>query len=103
METGSADPVDESIEAQNGNFYSFCRPAGLLHDTMIPYQLHRNRAESGLMVGLPLWDISLQERQECVCDGRSGSDAAGVNGGGGWSGNWFGRIVLASSDARSAG
>jgi len=46
------------------------------------------------MVNFALWDISLQERQECGCVGRSGSDVAGVNGGGGGRGNGFGRIVL---------
>ena len=32
--SGSADPADESIATKNANFYSFCRPAGLLHDTV---------------------------------------------------------------------
>jgi len=33
-ETESADPVDESIvETQIVDYYSFCQPAGLLHDT----------------------------------------------------------------------
>jgi len=46
------------------------------------------------VVGFALWDVSLQERQECVCVGRSGSDVAGVSGDGGRSGNGFGRFVL---------
>jgi len=55
---------------------------------MIPYQpLH-------LVVSLGLGDISLQERQECVCVGRSGSNVASIGGGGGRSGNGFGRVIL---------
>ena len=80
-----------SQQTQIASFYLFCRPAGLLHDTF----LHRNRAESGLMVSLAFWDLSLQERQECVCVGRSGSDvAAGVSRGGGRSENGLNRVVL---------
>ena len=41
---------------------------------MIIYQLlDGNRAESGLMVSLALWDVSLQERRECVYLGRPGA------------------------------
>jgi len=46
------------------------------------------------MVGLGLGDIGYQERQECICVGRSGSDVAGVSDGGGGSGNGFGRVIL---------
>ena len=46
------------------------------------------------MVSLVLWDISLQEREECVGIGRSGSDVGGVGGGGGRSGNGFGSVIL---------
>ena len=51
------------------------------------------------MVSLVLCDISLQERQECVGIGRSGSDVAGVS-----SGVETGSVASywASSDARSA-
>ena len=90
-ESRSADPVNQSIEMQNANIYSLCQPAGLLHDT-IPLH-HQNRAESGLMVSLILWDISFKERQERVGIGSSGSDVAGVSGGSG-SGNGLGRVVL---------
>jgi len=41
-----------------------------------------------------LWDISLQERQECVSFGRSGGNVAGIGGGGGRSGDGFRRVVL---------
>ena len=62
---------------------------------MVPCQrLHRNRVESGLVVSLVLWYISLQERHESVCIGRSGSDVDGVSSGGGRSGNQFGRVIL---------
>ena len=60
---------------------------------MISY-VHQNRTESDLMVSLAISDISLQERQECVCVGRSESDVAGVSSGGGRSGNGFDRIIL---------
>ena len=80
------------METQIANFYCSVNPRD---HYMRPYQLlHRNRAESGLMVSLGLWDISLQERQECVCVGRSGSDVAGVGSGGGRSGNGLGRVIL---------
>ena len=46
------------------------------------------------MVTPALWDISLHERQQCVCVGRSGSDVASVSGGGGTSGNGFCRIIV---------
>jgi len=69
------------------------RSVNLCDDYMISHQLlHRDRAELGLMVSLALWDVNL--RQECVWVGRSGSDVAGVSGGGGRSGNGFGRFVL---------
>jgi len=69
---------------------------------MVPYQRpHRNRVESGLVVNLVLWDISLQKRQVCVC-GRSGSDVVGVSSNGGVE---TGTVTsyLAGSGARPAG
>jgi len=32
-QSGSADPADKSIEMEIVDLYSFCQPAGLLHDT----------------------------------------------------------------------
>jgi len=79
--------VDQSLETQNANFIRSVN----LRDYMIPCQLlHRNRTESGPMVNFALWDISLQERQECGCVVRSGSDVAGVSSGG----NGFGQTML---------
>jgi len=73
--------VDESIEIQIANIYSFCQPAGLLHDTTpIPPS---KSSRVGLVVSLGIWDIDLQERQERVCVGRSRSDVASLSGGGG--------------------
>ena len=83
--------MNESIETQTADIYSFCQPAGLLHDT-IPTPSKSSKV--GLVVSLGLWDISLQERQERICVGRSGSGVAGVSGGGRRSGYWFGRVIL---------
>jgi len=49
------------------------------------------------MVSLALWDVSIQERQGLRCVGRSGSDVAGVSGGGGRGGNGFGRVIRGES------
>ena len=46
------------------------------------------------MVSLVLWNISLQERQERVGLGRSGSNVVGASGSSRGGGNGFRRIVL---------
>jgi hypothetical protein len=71
----------------------------------VPYQLpYQKRAESGLMVNLVLWNISLQERQERVSPGRSRSDVTSISGGGsGMSGNRLRRIVLGEFRSKVGG
>jgi len=96
-ESETVGPVDETIEMQITDIYSFCQPAELLHDTIPTPPSKSGRVESsGERLTLVLWDIGLQERQECVCDGHSGSDLAGIRGSGG-------EGVEMGSDARSAG
>jgi len=55
------------------------------------------------MVSLALWDVSLQERQECVRVGRFDSGVAGVSGGGGRTGNGFGRVIRGESRCEVGG
>jgi len=64
---------------------------GLIHDTG-PTPPSKSGVV-GSTISLALWDSSLQELQECVSVGRSGSNVAGISGGGG-SGNGFGGVVL---------
>jgi len=91
---GGADPADGHSGRRNAgvNFYF---SVNLLDYYMIPCRLfHRKLGDPhlrGLVVGFVLWDISLQERQECASLGRR---AAAVVGGGGRSGSWLRRIVL---------
>jgi hypothetical protein len=69
----------EPREMQNANFYSFCQSARLLHNTVpLPVETSRigGSAFRALMVSLVLQNIALQERQERVGLGRSGSDVA---------------------------
>jgi hypothetical protein len=58
----------ESRGVQNVSFYSFCQPAGLLHDTIPtpPTQNEQSRdlLLRDLMASFVLWDIRLEERQE---------------------------------------
>jgi len=57
-ESGSTDQVCEPLETQNANIYSFCQPAGLLHD-IVPAPPSKSSAVIG----------------------RSENDVAGVSGG----------------------
>ena len=78
---------------QNVNFYF---SVNLLDYYMIPCRLfHRklgNPHLRGLVVSFVLWDIGLQERQECASFGYYRKDVA-VAGSDGGSGSWFRRIV----------
>jgi len=95
-ESETVGPVDETIEMQIADIYSFCQPAELLHDTIPTPPSNSGRVESsGERLALVIWDIGLQERQEWVCVSHSGSDLAGIMGGG--------EGVETGSDARSAG
>jgi len=92
-ESESVGPVDESIEMQIVDIYLFCQPTELLHDTIPTPPSKSGRVESG---GERLTLVlCLQERQEWVCVSHSGSDLAGIMGGG--------EGVETGSDARSAG
>ena len=79
-----------SQETRIANFNSFCQSGRLLHGT-VPAPSKSSRAGSD---GEPHPHVDLQERQGCVCVGRSGSDVTGVRGDGGRSGNRFGNFIL---------
>jgi hypothetical protein len=91
--------MNESAGTRNANFYSFCQPVRLLHDT-IPILPSKTCAVGGLllrslMVSFVLWNIGLQERQERVGPSHSTrSDIVGIGGGGRRNGNWVCRVVL---------
>jgi len=86
---GSADPTDQSIEAQIVNLYSFRQSTGLLHDAIPTPPSKSSRVGSS---GEPHSSV-YQELQECIYVGRSGSDVVGIGGGDGGSGIRLGRVM----------
>ena len=66
--------MEESIETRITDFYSFCQPAEVLHDTIPTPPSKSSRVESG---------GGLRPPGTCICVGRSGGDVAGVSDSGG--------------------
>jgi hypothetical protein len=78
---------------QNVNFYLFCPPAGLLHDSVptLPSKSSIVLLLRALLASLVLWNIDLQKRRERVSLSLCRSDVADVGGGGRRNRSWFRR------------
>lgn len=73
-----ADPASGVLRTQNADFYSFCQPGEVLRDSTPT--LHERRARVGSDGQPRPLGYQPQERQECACFGRPGSDVASISG-----------------------